>query len=141
MAALLAAALEAESASMTPKAEAVLAKWPWPGNLRELRDLVRGAARRAAGGRIDVAHLPVALRHAATDARAAQSASRVAMPKLDEVLEQVRARLIDLALRKTKGDQTAAADLLGVYRSRLVRRLKSLGLGGEEGKAAAEEPA
>ena len=37
--------------------------------------------------------------------------------------------MIELALRKTRGDQTAAADLLGVYRSRLVRRVKALGLG------------
>jgi DNA-binding NtrC family response regulator len=37
--------------------------------------------------------------------------------------------MIELALRKTRGDQTAAADVLGVYRSRLVRRLKALGLG------------
>ena len=39
--------------------------------------------------------------------------------------------MIELALRKSKGDQTAAADALGVYRSRLVRRIKALGLGGE----------
>jgi DNA-binding protein Fis len=37
--------------------------------------------------------------------------------------------MIALALRKSKGDQTAAAELLGVYRSRLVRRIKTLGLG------------
>ena len=51
---------------------------------------------------------------------------------MDEVLETVERRLIELALRKTRGDQTAAADLLGVYRSRLVRRLKALDLSGEE---------
>ena len=73
----------------------------------------------------------MAVRHAATDARAAQAVDPSAVPKLDEVLERVERRLIDLALRKAKGDQTAAADLLGVYRSRLVRRLKALGLGGE----------
>jgi len=50
-------------------------------------------------------------------------------PKLDEVLEAVEKRMIELALKKTKGDQTAAADVLGVYRSRLVRRIKALGLG------------
>ena len=123
--------LAAESVAVTAEALAVLAAWPWLGNRREFRDVVRGAARRAGGGRIDVTHLPVALRQAATHARAAQAATRAALPKLDEVLEQVERRLIDLALRRTKGDQTAAADLLGVYRSRLVRRLKALGLGGQ----------
>jgi transcriptional regulator with PAS, ATPase and Fis domain len=38
--------------------------------------------------------------------------------------------MIELALKKSKGDQTAAADVLGVYRSRLVRRIKALGIGG-----------
>ena len=124
---LLSALLDAESEAgspttgVTPETMAVLSGSPWPGNLRELRDVVRGAARRANGGRLDVGHLPMTLRRAATDAKAAASVpkpDRVA--KLDEVLEQVERRMIDLALRKTRGDQTAAADLLGVYRSRLV---------------------
>jgi transcriptional regulator with PAS, ATPase and Fis domain len=138
---LLAAMLDAESATLAPEAEAVLAAWSWPGNLRELRDVIRGAARRAADGRIEVAHLPVALRRAATDGRAARAVTRSAVPKLDEVLEQVERRVIDLALRKTKGDQTAAAELLGVYRSRLVRRVKALGLAGEEAKPTDGEQA
>jgi DNA-binding NtrC family response regulator len=118
--------LAAESATASDEALAVLAGWPWPGNRRELREVVRGSAKRA-GGRIEVAHLPMALRHAATHARAAQAATRRALPNLDQVLEQVERRLIDLALKRSKGDQTAAAELLGVYRSRLARRLKALG--------------
>lgn len=121
----------------TPEALAVLATWQWPGNLRELREVVRAAARRAGKGKIDVSHLPQSLRQSSTNARAAQAGIR-AKPglKLDEVLEQVERRMIDMALRKTKGDQTAAAEILGVYRSRLVRRLKVLGLGEEGGQAA-----
>jgi DNA-binding NtrC family response regulator len=72
----------------------------------------------------------MALRRAATDARAAANVGKTRpVPKLDDVLEQVERRLVELALRKTGGDQTAAADLLGVYRSRLARRVKALGLG------------
>jgi DNA-binding NtrC family response regulator len=108
----------------------LLAGAAWPGNLRELRDVVRGAAKRSNGGRLDVTHLPTALRRAATDAKAAATvASQRPVPKLDDVLEQVERRMVELALRKTGGDQTAAADLLGVYRSRLARRVKVLGLG------------
>jgi transcriptional regulator with PAS, ATPase and Fis domain len=124
--------LEAESVAVTPEAMAVLSAWPWPGNLPEFREVIRSATRRADGKPIDAAHLPAALRRSATDARAAQAATRAALPKLDEVLEQVERRLIELALRRTRGDQTAAADQLGMHRSRLVRRMKALGLGGEE---------
>lgn len=115
---------------MSPDATAVLQGWSWPGNLRELRDVVRAAAQRANGGRIDVTHLPLALRKSVTEVKAASTAAKAqSAATLDEVLEQVERRMIELALRKTRGDQTAAADLLGIYRSRLVRRIKALGLG------------
>jgi transcriptional regulator with PAS, ATPase and Fis domain len=127
---LLNAVANDPAVTATSEALAVLNTWTWPGNLRELREIVRGAAHRAGTHRIDVAHLPQSLRHAATNVRAAQASVRAKpAPKLDAVLEQVERRMIDLALKKTKGDQTAAAELLGVYRSRLVRRLKVLGLG------------
>ncbi len=115
---------------ISPQALAVLHDYSWPGNLRELREVIGAAARRANGSRVEIAHLPLALRKSATDAKAAGAAGKSQpAPKLDEVLEQVERRMIDLALRKSKGDQTAAAELLGVYRSRLVRRIKTLGLG------------
>jgi DNA-binding NtrC family response regulator len=115
---------------ITPEAIAVLQSWTWPGNLRELREVLRDASKRAGTDKIDVANLPLALRKSATNVRAAATAAKLqAAPKLDEVLEQVERRMIEVALRKFRGDQTAAADMLGVHRSRLVRRIKSLGLG------------
>jgi transcriptional regulator with PAS, ATPase and Fis domain len=63
------------TAGIAPEALAVLAGWLWPGNLREFREVVRSAARRAAGGRIDVEQLPLAMRRGATDAVAAAAAT------------------------------------------------------------------
>jgi DNA-binding NtrC family response regulator len=115
---------------VSPEAMAVLASWHWPGNLRELREVVRGAGHRAGGGAVEIQHLPLAIRKAATDARAAAGAPRPQRaPKLDELLEQVERRMIELALRKAKGDHTSAAEALGIHRSRLARRIKALGLG------------
>ncbi|MBO0698518.1 MAG: sigma 54-interacting transcriptional regulator, partial [Zavarzinella sp.] len=68
---LVTAILEGEAeaglptAGVAPEAVAVLAAWDWPANLREFREVLRGAARHAAGGRIQVEHLPLALRRAA----------------------------------------------------------------------------
>jgi transcriptional regulator with PAS, ATPase and Fis domain len=115
---------------MNPEAAAMLLAWSWPGNFRELRDVIRSAARRANGQRIEVTHLPQTMRKIVTDVNAAATAAkREPAAKLDEVLEQVERRMIELALRKSRGDQTAAAEALGVYRSRLVRRIKALGVG------------
>ena len=114
------------------EALAVLSNYSWPGNLSELRDVLSIAARRANGGRIEISHLSHTLRLAASNAKAAASTAKPPpAPKLDDVLEQVERRMIELALRKTKGDQTAAAELLGIFRNRLIRRIKALGLNGD----------
>lgn len=131
---LLQSILEREASlpttGVSPEALALLSEWPWPGNLREFHVVVRDANQRAQGGRIELEHLPLPMRQGTTDARAAAATTNeTPIPKLDEVLEQVERRMIDVALRKSKGDQTAAAQLLGVHRSRIVRRIKLLGLG------------
>jgi transcriptional regulator with PAS, ATPase and Fis domain len=131
---LLTASLEVEVGSAKPgmsqEAMAVLTSYEWPGNFRELHEVLRGAIRRANGVRIEAGHLPLAIRRAVTDAKATPPTIRPPrQPKLGEVLEQVERRMIELALKKSRGDQTAAAELLGVYRSRLVRRVKALALG------------
>jgi transcriptional regulator with PAS, ATPase and Fis domain len=115
---------------VSPEAIEFLSGWTWPTNLQEFRTIVRDAARLTNGSQIGVEHLPLAIRRGNVDAKSAASALKpAAEPKLDEVLEQVERRMIELALRRTKGDQTAAAELLGVYRSRLSRRVKALELG------------
>jgi transcriptional regulator with PAS, ATPase and Fis domain len=131
-------AREFEQVEFSPEALQVLANWHWPGNLRELREIVGQAVLRANGAKIESSHLPLPLRQSAIDAKAASAApTRKAPPNLDELLAQVERRMIDLAMRKSKGDQTKAADLLGIYRSRLARRYKALGMGND----STDEPA
>ena len=50
---------------------------------------------------------------------------------LDAVLEAVEKRLIELALRKAGGNQTDAAALLGIFRTRIGRRIEALEIKGE----------
>ncbi len=102
----------------------VLRAHPWPGNVRELVDVLTGAAAVAPSGPILREHLP-------HDLRVRAGLPRTQPPKplnLDAVLEAVEKRLIQLALRKTNNSQTGAADLLGVFRARLARRLEALGV-------------
>ena len=47
---------------------------------------------------------------------------------LDPLLEAVEKRLIQLALKRANNHQTDAADLLGIFRARLWRRLEALGM-------------
>ena len=49
--------------------------------------------------------------------------------ELDSFLAGIERELIERALRQAKGNKTRAAELLGVNRARLLRRLAQLGLG------------
>ena len=97
-----------------------LGRHDWPGNLRELADVLHFAQKSSGGNQIEVGHLPLYLR--------ASSASRSykPLPKLDEILESIETRLIRQAIRKTKGNKSEAAELLGVPRARLLRRMEAL---------------
>jgi transcriptional regulator with PAS, ATPase and Fis domain len=113
------------SATVEPAAVEVLAAQPWPGNLRELADVLAEAADAAATGPINRDHLPRELR---VKAGLEGVQPPRPFPKLDPTLEEVEKRLIRLAMRKANGHQTAAAELLGIFRARLARRLEALGL-------------
>lgn len=105
---------------------------PWPGNLRELAEVLAGATRAAAGGPLRPEHLPVEFRlRAGFDPPPPQPHPWT----LDSILEAVERRLIALALRQAGGQQTRAAQLLGIFRARLARRLEALGLSADGGPA------
>jgi transcriptional regulator with PAS, ATPase and Fis domain len=103
----------------------VLAAQPWPGNLRELSGVLAEAAEAAKSAGVKVEHLPHELRvRAGIESRAARLRSLA----LDPILAAVEKRLIELALRKANNHQTDAAEMLGIFRARLWRRLEALGI-------------
>jgi PAS domain S-box-containing protein len=99
----------------------------WPENLRELHDVLAGACRRAKTERIELADLPFYLKQGALPAERR-------LP-LDTLLEQVERRLIALALKLTQNNQTRAAELLEIWRPRLMRRMEKFGFKSEAPQA------
>ncbi len=102
----------------------------WPGNLRELRNLVERAVLLGRGPLILPEHLPLgpmASNHVAAPPAAASSAppspSTLAPPLLDDERERITA-----ALEACAGNQTRAAQMLGISRRTLVYRLDLYGL-------------
>lgn len=106
----------------------VLRTHPWPGNLRELQDVLTEACRHTKSERIELADLPFYLKQSTLPAERR-------LP-LDTLLEQVERRLIELALKLTQGNQTRAAELLDIWRPRLMRRMEKFGLKGTEEQGA-----
>jgi transcriptional regulator with PAS, ATPase and Fis domain len=110
--------------SIEPAALEVLKSHPWPGNFRELTAAVAEAAAAAGAGPILRDHLPRELRERLGIAKPAPEPSIA----LDPILEAVEKRLIKLALGKANGNAAKAAEMLGIWRTRLLRRVEALGL-------------
>lgn len=112
-------------------AEALRA-YPWPGNVRELSHVMERAVLWHAGGLLDGAALATAIGSMPASAvlGSAASLSRTDLPAASDsgdLLVQERA-MLDAALRESGGNQTRAAQRLGISRDTLRYRLKKFGL-------------
>lgn len=118
---------------LTPEALAALVRYPWPGNVRQLRNAVERAIILMDGNTLDVHHFPDVVNHAtARNEEGNPIAPLSAPPPHDASATQPpaseEAARIVAALRTTYGNKSAAARLLGISRGTLYNRLKALGL-------------
>ena len=108
---------------VSPEAMARLERHDWPGNVRELANVIERAVVLCAGDLIDVEDL--ALPHLATSLAAPVQASAGNGDFHSQVRASKRA-IIRAALDRTGGNQTKAAELLGLQRTYLVKLLREL---------------
>jgi len=116
----------------------VLARYDWPGNLDELAAVVGEAHVHATETLIRPHDLPYRFR----TSLAAQESPPAAEPPpllLDPLLTKVETQLISLALRRCRNNRSKAAELLGITRARLLRRIEQLQIG--SGNAGSSEGA
>lgn len=105
----------------TSEALDMLAAYPWPGDVDELAGMIDRARESAAGPLVGVSDLPERVHLAA---HAAAYPPRDDEPiELDRLLADIESELIHRALERAKGNKSKAAQLLGVTRARLHRRL------------------
>jgi DNA-binding NtrC family response regulator len=127
---------------ITAAAMGVLERYDWPGNIRELRNVIERATLLAADGLIDIDQLPIDKMHATNRQlrmRAATTQPPVAEdpPAFEngsgvgtlgsEIEELERARILE-ALDKCAGNQTRAAQMLGISRRTLTNRMNEFNL-------------
>jgi DNA-binding NtrC family response regulator len=119
------------SHGFTPAAVILLESMQWPGNVAQLETVVRRAQALAAGGPIDREHLVAPAQTTSSGPSGAPSTdvevdsgdaelSEAAIRPFDEE-EQ---RLLSRALRATKGNVRRAAQLLGIGRATLYRKIQ-----------------
>jgi DNA-binding NtrC family response regulator len=106
-----------------------LLRYRWPGNLDELLTVVREAHSHATDPLIRPADLPFRFRTALEAQESPPAALLPGLP-LDTLLTNVETRLIALALERCRNNRSKAAEMLGIHRARLIRRIDQLGLAG-----------
>ena len=126
---------------LAPETMAVLARYRWPGNLRELQSVLKQALLQSTGEVLLVDFLPAALR---PQGKEKDTPVPTSFPALDafindriqagsqalysETLAQMERKLITQILEYTGGNQLQAAGILGITRGSLRNKIRSLGI-------------
>jgi len=113
---------EARGPFFSAGAQKILLSYHWPGNVRELANAVERALILAGG------NLPLTSEHFEflSPGRPSQEGHLFELPSEGISLEELEKDLIRQALERTKGNQSAAARLLGLTRSKFRTRMKML---------------
>ncbi len=130
--------------SVSPEAFQVLENYSWLGNVRELQSIIKYAYVQSAGEVITFECLPAALRGGNVPPRNPVSVSetsrldvadfvtRLLQAEQPEIYDKVNSAVdrvvIETVLRHAKGNQVVASELLGISRTTLRAKLRSLGL-------------
>jgi transcriptional regulator with GAF, ATPase, and Fis domain len=115
--------------TITPKALRQLEKYHWPGNVRELENVILRALVMAGGGAIKPEHLPEVelLSDAPRDSTIPPDADAVEFTPLRS-LEDVQRDHISRVLRKQQGNIKATAQVLGISRTTLYKKIRDLSI-------------
>lgn len=107
--------------SIPPRTIDLLEQYSWPGNIRELENVIERAAILCQGADLSQDLLPNELRHTA-------SVVSMSLPAGGVNLEELERSFIVQALEQTRGNQTQAAKLLGMTRHTLIYRIDKYGI-------------
>jgi two-component system nitrogen regulation response regulator NtrX len=108
---------------LTEDAYRVLSEYSWPGNVRELKNLMERIVIMNPQVRIDARHIPLN-----SGRRAAAERTMDHYASLSQVREAAEREYILKKLEETRGNVTRTAELLGLERSNLYRKMRSLGI-------------
>jgi two-component system, NtrC family, response regulator AtoC len=107
--------------AVSPEALAALEAYPWPGNIREVRNAVERAMLLTDAEILLPEHFPVL-------APRARTTQGIELPAGGIDIEQLERDLVVQALTRTAGNQTRAAALLGLNRDQIRYRIEKFGL-------------
>ena len=112
---------------LAEEAKTALEEYPWPGNVRELRNLMERIVIMNPQIRIEARHIPLD-----RSRRAVFDRPMDRFGTLQEVREAAERDYILKKLDDAKGNVTRTAEMLGLERSHLYRKMKALGIAPKE---------
>ena len=116
---------ECKVTDVAPDLMALFQRYHWPGNARELRNVLERAVILAGSGTIGQSHLPRGFAGAAEPAARPQENRIVLEPGM--TIDEAERQLIGLTLRQTSGNRTRSAEILGISVKTLFNKLKEYG--------------
>jgi nitrogen regulation protein NR(I) len=142
---LLARSLGRRVQSIVPEVRERLAKYDWPGNVRQLQSVLKYAIIRAPGEVLTLDCLPENLLQPGSEQQrskaeaslpdvAARTAALLHAGESDlyrQLIPEIDRTILDVVLRHVKGNQVQASALLGISRTTLRAKLKDLGMAAE----------
>ena len=109
------------------KAMKALEDYSWPGNVRQLRNIVEKMTVLSGGGRLTIDDVPVEILEDSTSAAAANveeraPAAAIDIPQAQSLADSEKEKILSV-LESVKGNKTKAADILGISRRTIHRKL------------------
>jgi DNA-binding NtrC family response regulator len=112
---------------LTPEVERVFRAYAWPGNVRELRNVIERATLLEESDVVTARYLPPGLVKTAVHGPTSESdRPGFVLPTEGISLEEVEMSFVRQALEMSGGNQTRAAELLGITRDQLRYRMKKI---------------
>jgi len=136
--------LDKKVGSFSKEVMSALKSYNWPGNIRELRNMIKRAVLLCDGNEIQLNHIPwevkanknqVPLRSSSSDSElqdfqstATSTKDETSIEPLSEVVERVERKAILNALQQTGNNKSKAAKLLGIERKTLYNKMDALSI-------------
>ena len=112
---------------LLPEVKTLMMRYSWPGNVRELKNVIERAVLFEEGEYISTESIKIieSSQSSQTSETAAQAMAQLSdIPEEGISLDEIERSLIQKALESAKGNQTRAAEMLGISREKIKYRMK-----------------
>ena len=119
--------------SISPELKARLCSHDWPGNIRELENVIRRGLALAHGTTLGIGALEFSAPQSVWGSKPSSISSAInIVPKLGQTLQAVEREVLEATLQATGGNRTRAAEMMGVSIRTIRNKIREYGLPARE---------